>query len=60
MEITKFSYYLNFIDDEIALVNLATQRLKLANEIMEKKPLNTAQNTLNFLKHLTYHNLPDM
>ena len=29
MEITKFKHFLNFIDDESALVNLATQRLKL-------------------------------
>ena len=60
MEITKFRHYLNFIDDEIALVNLATQILKLANEIMEKEPLNTTHNTLNFLKPLTYQNLQDM
>ena len=32
MEITKFRHYLNFIDDESALVNLAAQRLKLENE----------------------------
>ena len=29
VEIAKFRHYLNFIDDESALVNLATQRLKL-------------------------------
>ena len=54
MEVTKFRHYLNFIDDQSVLVNLATQRLKLANETMEKKPLNTAQNALNFLNSLTY------
>ena len=32
VEITKFRHYLNFIDDESALVNLAAQRLKLANQ----------------------------
>ena len=57
MEITKFRHYLNFIDDQSALVNLATQRQKLANETMEKKPLNIAQNALNFLNSLTYQNL---
>ena len=57
MEITKFKHYLNFIDDESALVNLAAQRLKLANETMEKKPLNTAHNAVNFLNSLTYQNL---
>ena len=54
VEVTKIRHYLNFIDDQSALVNLATQRLKLANETMEKKPLNTAQNALNFLNFLTY------
>ena len=57
VEITKFRHYLNFIDDESALVNLATQRLRLANETMERKPLNTAHNALNFLNSLTYQNL---
>ena len=57
MEVTKFRHYLNFIDDQSALVNLATQRLKLANETMEKKPLNTTQNALNFLNSLTYQKL---
>ena len=60
VEITKFRHYLNFIDDQSALVNLATQRLKLANETMEKKPLNTAQNALNFLYFLTYQKLQDI
>ena len=60
VEITKFRHYLNFIDNESALVNLATQRLKLANETMETKPLNTAHNALNFLNSLTYHNLQDI
>ena len=57
VEITKFKHYLNFIDDESALVNLAAQRLKLADETMEKKYLNTTHNAVNFLNSLTYHNL---
>ena len=57
VEITKFRNYLNFIDDESALVNLATQRLKSTNETMEKQPLNTAHNAVNFLNSLTYQNL---
>ena len=60
VEITKFRHYLNFIDDESALVNLAAQRLKLANETMEKKSLNTAHNAVNFLNSLTYQNLYDI
>ena len=53
VEITKFGHYLNFINDESALVNLAAQRLKLANETMEKKSLNTAHNAVNFSNSLT-------
>ena len=60
VEITKFRHYLNFIDDESALVNLDTQRLNLANETMENRPLNTSQNALNFLNYLTYQNLQDI
>ena len=60
VEITKFRHYLNFISDESALVNLAAQRLKLANETMEKKSLNTTHNAVNFLNSLTYQNLQDI
>ena len=60
VEITKFRHYLNFIGDENALVNLAAQRLKLANETMENKSLNTTHNAVNFLKSLTYQNLQDI
>ena len=57
VEVTKFRHYLNFNDDQSALVNLATQTLKLANDNMEKNPLNIAQNALNFLNSLTYQKL---
>ena len=57
VEITKFKHYLNFIIDESALVNLAAQRLKLANEIMEKKFLNTTHIAIIFLNSLTYQDL---
>ena len=53
VEITKFRHYLNFIDDQSTLVNLPNQILKLVNETMERKPLGTAQNALNFLNSLT-------
>ena len=53
VEITNFRHYLNFIDDESALVNLATQKLRLANDTMEKNPFNTTHNALNFLNYLT-------
>ena len=60
IEITKFRHHLNFIDDQNILINLAHQRLKLVNEHMERRPLTTAQNTLNFLNSLTYQKLHDM
>ena len=60
IEITKFWHYLNFIDDLNILINLAHQRLKLVNEHIEKRPLTTAHNTLNFLNSLTYQKLHDM
>jgi len=60
IEITKFWHHLNYIDDLCILINLAHQRLKLMNEHMEKRPLTTAQNTLNFLNSLTYQKLHDM
>ena len=54
IEITKFRNYLNFIDDQNILINLAHQRLKLVNKHIGKRPLTTAQNALNFLNSLTY------
>ena len=60
IEITKFRHYLNFIDDQSILINLANQRLKLVNETMERKPLATTHNALNFLNSLTYQKLHDI
>ena len=42
VEVTKFRHYLNFVDDQCILINLANQRLKLVNETMDRKPLATA------------------
>ena len=60
VEITNFRQYLNFIDDQSILINLANQRMELVNETMERKPLGTAQNALNFLNSLTYQKLHDI
>ena len=57
VEITKFRHYLNFIDDQSILINLANQRLKLVNETMERKPLATAQNALNLLTYQKLHDI---
>ena len=60
VEITKFRNYLNFIDDKSALVNPSAQILKLEDETMEKKSLNTVHNAVNFLNSLTYQNMQDI
>ena len=60
VEVTKFRHYLNFVDDQCILINLANQRLKLVNETMDRNPLTIAQNALNFLNSLTYQKLHDM
>ena len=48
IEITKFRSYLNFVNDKNVIVDLALQICKLENENLEKKPLDTAQNVVNF------------
>ena len=60
IEITKFRHYLSFIDDLCTVTELAQQKLKLVNEHMARRPLSTAQNTLNFLNSLSYQKLHDM
>ena len=60
IEVTKFRHYLNYIDDLCGLIDSAQQRLRVVNEHMAKRPLATAQNTLDFLNSLTYQKLHDM
>ena len=60
IEITKFRSYLNFVNDKNAIVDLALQRCKLVNENLDKNPLETTQNTVKFLKTLTYEELQEM
>ena len=50
IEITKFRSYLNFVNDKNAIVDLALQRCKLVNKNINKKPLETTQNVVKFLK----------
>ena len=42
------------------MTELAQQRLQLVNEHMARRPLTTAQNSLNFLNSLTHQKLHDM
>ena len=60
IEITKFRYYLNFVNDKNVIVDLALQRCKLVNENIDKNPLDTSQNVVNFLKNLTYEYIQEM
>ena len=59
IEITKFRSYLNFVNNKNAIVDLALQRCKLVNENLDKKPLETAQNDVKFLKKLTYEDMQE-
>ena len=55
IEITKFRHYLCFIDDLSGLTEMSHQILKLVDEHMARRPLTTAQNSINFLNS---HNTP--
>ena len=48
------------MNDKNAIVDLALQRCELVNENIDKKPLETAQNTVKFLKTLTYEDMQEM
>ena len=60
IEITNFRSYLNFVNDKNAIVDLALQRCKLVNENLDKKPLETTQNAVKFLKTLKYEDMQEM
>ena len=48
------------MNDKNVVVDLALQRCKLVNENLDKKPLDTAQNVVKFLKTLTYEDMQEM
>ena len=48
------------MNDKNVIVDLALQRCKLVNENLDKKPLDNAQNVVNFLKTLTYEDMQEM
>ena len=60
IEITKFRPYLNYVNDKKLIVDMAFQRFKMVNENLDKKPLDTTQNTINFLNTLTYEDMQEM
>ena len=48
-EIAKFQDYFALIDDKIALVTMAQVKSEVVKEYLQKKPINKAQNTINFM-----------
>ena len=43
---------MNHVDDNNVIANTILQRCKVMNETLKKKPLETTQNTVNFLNTL--------
>ena len=54
VEVTNFRPYLNYVNDKILMVDMAFQRCKVINETIDKKPLDTAHNAIDFLNTLNY------
>ena len=57
VEITKFRSYLNYIDDKGVIENVAFQRCKVVNETLDKNPLETLENVIDFLNTMTYEDM---
>ena len=57
VEITKFTPYLNYVNDKRLIVDMAFQRCKVVNENLDKKPLDAAHNTINFPNTLMYEDM---
>ena len=45
------------MNDNNLIVDMAFQRCKEVNGNLDKKPLDTAHNAINFLKNLTYEDI---
>ena len=48
------------MNDKNLIVDMDFQRCKVVNEILDKNPLDTALNAINFLKKLTYEDMKEM
>ena len=60
MEIINFIRYLNYVNDKSLIVDMAFQICKVVNENIDKKPLDTTHNAINFLNTLTYEGMQEM
>ena len=49
IEITKFWEYVYFIEEKDALTSTTLLKFEIVNETLQKKPMNKAQNAINFL-----------
>ena len=53
VEALKISPYLNYILDKEIVIYAAKKRCTIVKEVMSKKPIDTARNTVNFLNGLS-------
>ena len=60
MEITKIGSYLNYVNDKSTIVDMAFQICEVVNETLDKKPLETTQNAIDFFNTLTYVDMQEM
>jgi len=56
-EVAKFKSYLNFINDKDNMDATAQNNYAVVNEVLEKKPLEWAQNSIDFLNSIPTTNL---
>ena len=52
-KIAKFQEYMILIDDKFALVVMAQAKSQIVKEHLQKKPINKAHNTINFMNQTT-------
>ena len=60
MEITKFRFYLNYVNDRSLIMDMDFQTCKVVNEALDKKPIETTHNAIDFLNTLTYEDMQEM
>ena len=56
-EATKMRPYLNFIKDKEVVISVERKNYIVVKEILDKKPTDTTQNTINFLNILSQEEL---
>ena len=57
VEVTKLWDFLNFVEDMRVLVIISLVKYEVANELMQRRPTDKAQNSITFLSHLSNQDL---